>query len=233
MTNTTVPVLVPDLDGALTRTVAALDVWARALDEAQVDDLLGMEAADLVSPLGRLFDVVAPLEVDESIEQMAAEDGHPRRYGDRMFAPDGRYEYTPLHPAHLDSADIEVLRRASGLISQVKADPLDELAGVLEDLAPLFAAEMDRAGQDVGHLEPLHALDRVLTVLGLTGHDPDRERLRDLLVVLPATVRPERADKVDRVLSVQAEPLFREVSAQIVRTWYPPAEQGLQAWARL
>ncbi|SIO84624.1 hypothetical protein [Nocardiopsis sp. JB363] len=230
---TTVPVLVPDLDGDLTRTVAALEVWARALDEAQIDDLLGMEAADLVSPLGRLFDVVAPLEVDESIEQMAAEDGHPRRYGDRMFAPDGRYEYTPLHPARMDSADIEVLRRATGLVSQIQTDPHNELAGVLEDLAPLFAAEMDRAGQEVGHLEPLHALDRILAVLGLTGHDPDRERLHGLLVALPSTVRPERDDKVDRILTSEMEELFQEVSAQIVRAWYPPAEQDLQTWARL
>lgn len=233
MTDTTVPVLVPDLDGDLTRTVAALEVWARALDEAQVDDLLGMEAADLVDPLGKMFDVAAPLEVDESIEQASAEDGHPRRYADRVFGPDGRHEYTPLHPAHLASADIEMLRRGSGLVSKIQTDPHSELAGALEDLVDVFAAEMDRAGQEVGYLEPLHALDRVLAALGLTGHHPDRERLHDILLALPATERPERDYKVDRVLSVEAEPLYREVSAQAVRTWYPPAEQDLQAWARL
>lgn len=230
---TTVPVLVPDLDGDLTRTVAALEIWARALDEAQVDDLLGLEAADLVDPLGRLFDVVAPLEVDEAIEQAAAEEGHPRRYADRVFGPGGHHEYTPLHPARLDSVDIEVLRRATGLVPHIQTDPHSELASALEDLADVFAAEMDRAGQRAGYLEPLHALDRALVVLGLTGHHPGRDRLLALLLALPSTPRPERDNKVDRILTSEGETLYREVTAQVIRTWYAPADQDLQAWARL
>lgn len=236
MTPTTVPVLVPDLDGDLTRTMQALSGWAGLLVREQVDDLLGMEAAELVAPLDRLFELVASLEINESVEQAAAEDGNLRLYADRVFGPDGRYEYTPLHPVHLDSADIEVLHRGSGLISHIQADPHSELASVLEDLAPLYGFELGLSGtqiHEVGYLEPLRALDRVLAVLGLTGHDPGRERLHDILLALPATERPERTYQVDRVLSVEAEPLFREVSAQIVRSWYPPAEQDLQTWARL
>ena len=70
----TIPVLVPDLDGDLTRTMQALSGWAGLLAREQVDDLLGMETAELVSRLDRLDELVRRRrsltgeEIDELVE---------------------------------------------------------------------------------------------------------------------------------------------------------------------
>lgn len=191
-------VLVPDLDDEITAVLTAIEETLLQIRAYESECMGAGDDLHLPRPLAREAALEAVRRLWEALAPSQGERARSAWLG-KTYAPDGRYEHTPLRVLHVDQADVEILAATA----KAFANPGDPY-GVVADIVAGFGREQ------------LHGEDLVMRTAQLAGvldleHDDDSRALAKALTAAGPTA--------DLVLTAELEEAYGRFVDRFNHMW--------------